>query len=134
MADKASGLKYAGGIWRRVFEEVRSDFTHITSEAKHIDAVAMELIQHPSDFIYKENASWRACFKNDHTQEGRQNFIETWFINGAIYIVDFEHFTKYKKFYSLGSCEIFHMSIENSIDIDSPIDLLMAEGWINEKN
>jgi len=91
-------------------------------------------IQHPSDFIYKENSSWRACFKNDHTQEGRQNFIETWFINGAIYIVDFEHFKKYKKFYSLDSCEIFHMSIENSIDIDSPIDLLMAEGWINEKN
>ena len=50
MADKASGLKYAGGIWRRIFQEVRSDFSHIDSEAKHIDAVAMELIQHPSDF------------------------------------------------------------------------------------
>ena len=50
MADKASGLKYAGGIWRRVLEEVRADFDHISSEAKHIDAVAMELIQHPSEF------------------------------------------------------------------------------------
>ena len=50
MADKASGLKYAGGIWRRIFEEVRNEFSHIESEAKHIDAVAMELIQHPSDF------------------------------------------------------------------------------------
>ncbi|MBI3129205.1 MAG: isocitrate/isopropylmalate dehydrogenase family protein [Candidatus Tectomicrobia bacterium] len=50
MADKASGLRYAGGIWRRVFEEVRADFPGVESEAKHIDAVAMELIQHPGHF------------------------------------------------------------------------------------
>ena len=48
MADKASGLRYAGGIWRRVFDEVRADFEDIESEAKHIDAVAMEVIQHPA--------------------------------------------------------------------------------------
>ena len=50
MADKASGLRYAGGIWRRVFDEVRADFEDIESEAKHIDAVAMEVIQHPGEF------------------------------------------------------------------------------------
>ncbi|MEE9276424.1 MAG: isocitrate/isopropylmalate family dehydrogenase, partial [bacterium] len=50
MADKASGLRYAGGIWRRVFEEVGADFPGVESEAKHIDAVAMELIQHPKEF------------------------------------------------------------------------------------
>ncbi len=50
MADKASGLRYAGGIWRRVFEEVRADFGDLESEARHIDAVAMEVIQHPEEF------------------------------------------------------------------------------------
>ncbi|MFQ6090954.1 MAG: isocitrate/isopropylmalate dehydrogenase family protein, partial [Candidatus Bipolaricaulia bacterium] len=50
MADKASGLRYAGGIWRRVFDKVRADFPGIEAEAKHIDAVAMELIQHPEHF------------------------------------------------------------------------------------
>ncbi|OGL58251.1 MAG: hypothetical protein A3I72_06095 [Candidatus Tectomicrobia bacterium RIFCSPLOWO2_02_FULL_70_19] len=50
MADKASGLRYAGGIWRRVFEEVRAEFKDVESEAKHIDAVAMELVQHPQAF------------------------------------------------------------------------------------
>ncbi len=50
MADKASGLRYAGGIWRRVFDEVRADFPGVEAEAKHIDAVAMELIQHPREF------------------------------------------------------------------------------------
>ncbi len=50
MADKASGLRYAGGIWRRVFAQVRADFPAVEAEAKHIDAVAMELIQHPQHF------------------------------------------------------------------------------------
>jgi len=50
MADKASGLRYAGGIWRRVFAEVAAGFPSIEGEAKHIDAVAMELIQHPEAF------------------------------------------------------------------------------------
>ena len=50
MADKASGLRYAGGIWRRVFEEVRADFADIESGAAHIDAVAMEVIRHPGEF------------------------------------------------------------------------------------
>ncbi len=50
MADKASGLRYAGGIWRRIFDEVRGEFPAIEGEAKHIDAVAMELIQHPGRF------------------------------------------------------------------------------------
>ena len=50
VADKAGGLKYAGAIWRRVYEEVRADFPGLESNAMHIDAVAMELIQHPEKF------------------------------------------------------------------------------------
>lgn len=50
MADKASGLRYAGGIWRRVFEEARADFPEVESEAAHIDAVAMEMIRRPAEF------------------------------------------------------------------------------------
>lgn len=50
VADKAGGLKFAGAIWRRVFEEVRVDFPGIESNTMHIDAVAMELIQHPAHF------------------------------------------------------------------------------------
>mgnify|MGYP001162199049 CR=1 FL=1 len=91
-------------------------------------------LQHPSDFIFKKGKKWESCFNNSHTKEGRQNFTETWFINGAIYIVDFDYFVEYKKFYSLETCEVFHMNIQNSIDIDSPIDLLMANAWINRKN
>ncbi|MDA1001655.1 MAG: isocitrate/isopropylmalate dehydrogenase family protein [bacterium] len=50
MTDKATGLRYAGGIWRRVFDEVRAQFPGIESEARLIDAVCMELIQHPEEF------------------------------------------------------------------------------------
>ena len=90
-------------------------------------------IQHPSDFIFNKDGSWYSCFDNDHRKEGRQNFTEAWFINGAIYIVDFKYFFQNQQFYSLDSCEIFKMSIENSIDIDLPIDLMMANAWINER-
>lgn len=57
VADKAGGLKYAGALWRRVYEEVRADFPGIESNAMHIDAVAMELIQHPDkfDIVVTEN-------------------------------------------------------------------------------
>ncbi len=50
VADKAGGLKFAGAVWRRAYEEVRADYPGIESNAMHIDAVAMELIRHPEDF------------------------------------------------------------------------------------
>ncbi len=50
VADKAGGLKFAGPVWRRAWEEVRADFPSIETNAMHVDAVAMELIRHPGDF------------------------------------------------------------------------------------
>jgi len=57
VADKAGGLRFAGPVWRRVWEEVRADFPDIETNAMHIDAVAMEIIRHPGDFdvIVTEN-------------------------------------------------------------------------------
>jgi 3-isopropylmalate dehydrogenase len=50
VADKAGGLKFAGPVWRRAWEEVKADFPSIETNAMHVDAVAMELIRHPADF------------------------------------------------------------------------------------
>ncbi|MDP6366615.1 MAG: isocitrate/isopropylmalate family dehydrogenase [Nitrospinota bacterium] len=50
VADKAGGLKFAGPVWRRAWEEVKADFPTIETNAMHVDAVAMELIRHPADF------------------------------------------------------------------------------------
>lgn len=87
-------------------------------------------IQHPSDFIYKEQDKWAYCFKEETLKEGRQNFREAWFINGSIYITDTDYLLQNKCFYKLTDCEIFNMPIECSIDIDLPIDLLMATAYL----
>lgn len=50
VADKAGGLRFAGPVWRRAWDEVKADFPGVETNAMHVDAVAMELIRHPGDF------------------------------------------------------------------------------------
>jgi 3-isopropylmalate dehydrogenase len=49
MADKANAIP-AHGLWRRVFEEVGSEYSDIRRETRYIDAMAMDLIRTPESF------------------------------------------------------------------------------------
>ena len=44
MADKANAIA-AHGLWRRVFEEVGSEYADITRDTRYIDAMAMDLVR-----------------------------------------------------------------------------------------
>ncbi|MDB0049842.1 acylneuraminate cytidylyltransferase family protein [Pseudomonadales bacterium] len=92
-------------------------------------------IQHPSDFIYQHDQGFRYCFdRKESFVVRRQDFADCWFINGSIYITETQFLFDQNMFYALDNCELFHMSLESSVDIDTPIDLMIAETVIKHLN
>ncbi len=57
LADKANADPHVYGLWRRVFEEVSVEYPEIESEARYVDALAMQLVREPERFsvIVTEN-------------------------------------------------------------------------------
>src|SRR5688500_13279370 len=49
MSDKANAVP-AHGLWRRVFEEVGSEYTDVKRDTRYIDAMAMDMIRTPEAF------------------------------------------------------------------------------------
>lgn len=50
LADKANAVPHVYGLWRRVFAEVASEYPDIPSEARYVDALAMQLVREPDRF------------------------------------------------------------------------------------
>ena len=50
LVDKANVLAYEGGLWRRVFAEVGSEFPGIHRNAMYVDAMAMDLVRRPQRY------------------------------------------------------------------------------------
>ena len=69
-------------------------------------------------------------FLNRATNRQRQQLDKFYRINGSIYIVNVEHFSKGKDIYDSGSFA-YIMPVERSIDIDTELDFLIAETVLN---
>jgi len=50
LVDKANVMRFVGGLWRRVFEEVASEYPHIEADAMYVDAMAMDLVRRPERY------------------------------------------------------------------------------------
>lgn len=50
LADKANAMRYAGGLWRRVFAEVGSEYPDIEREAMYVDALALDMVLRPARY------------------------------------------------------------------------------------
>ena len=50
LGDKANAVPHVYGLWRRVFAEVAEEYPRIQSEARYVDALAMELVRRPDRF------------------------------------------------------------------------------------
>ena len=50
MADKSNAMTSGHALWQRVFREVAADFPDITATHYYIDALAMYMVQDPSQF------------------------------------------------------------------------------------
>ncbi len=57
LADKANAVPHVYGLWRRVFQEVAEEYPDVESEARYVDALAMQLFREPEQFsvIVTEN-------------------------------------------------------------------------------
>lgn len=69
-------------------------------------------------------------FLNSASNRQRQQLSTYYRINGAIYIVDAEHFLSGKNIYDGGSYA-YIMPAERSIDIDTELDFMIAETVLN---
>jgi 3-isopropylmalate dehydrogenase len=50
LVDKANAMRHAGGLWRRVFEEVGEGFGEVERDAMYVDAMAMDLVRRPEAY------------------------------------------------------------------------------------
>lgn len=66
------------------------------------------------------------------SSDNRQALSAVWYPNGAIYIFSIQDFSESRSFPTSGSVP-FEMSDAASIDVDSSLDLRIAEGLINEQ-
>jgi 3-isopropylmalate dehydrogenase len=57
LADKANAVPHVYGLWRRVFQEIAEEYPDIESDARYVDALAMQLVREPEEFsvIVTEN-------------------------------------------------------------------------------
>jgi 3-isopropylmalate dehydrogenase len=50
MSDKSNVLRYAHGLWRRVFAQVGAEYPDVKAEHLYADVCAMEMVKHPERF------------------------------------------------------------------------------------
>ncbi len=50
MVDKANAMPHAGGLWRRVFQEVGAEYEGVRQDTMYVDAMAMDLVRRPSEY------------------------------------------------------------------------------------
>lgn len=50
LVDKSNVMRFVGGLWRRVFEEVASEYPDIDTDAMYVDAMAMDLVRRPQRY------------------------------------------------------------------------------------
>lgn len=83
-------------------------------------------LQHPYDFVVEMDDDINFLCRRKRAFR-RQDFDQTFFMNGSIYITKYAFFKEKKKIYDLKSCVLYKMPIESSIDIDTPFDLELSE-------
>lgn len=107
--------------------------------SNHIDAAIVKLIDSKSDSLISSYEINNKYLKSFYEEEGRIKPLSSSYINsnrqqnprlylsnGAIYIVNISVFKKKKSFITTNTLN-FLMTLEDSIDVDSMEDLILAE-------
>lgn len=92
------------------------------------------VIHHPADYLYRPDprSAEFAWVMRSEAWSRRQDFPEVWFNTGALYICRAEYLQRHRRFYDSGSY-VFRMAEESALDIDTPFDLSLARGWIEQQ-
>ena len=86
------------------------------------------MIHHPSECIIEnlKGQNWSYLIEPANVKR-RQDYVGSyWFINGAMYCFDVQNFLDNKAFNWKGA-KLLKMSEENSLDIDTNLDFIMAD-------
>lgn len=90
--------------------------------------------ENPFFNLFKENDNGRLePFVNDSSYTRRQDCPKAFAYNGSIYIVSVYAFEQ-KKTFSFDQIYMYLMPEERSIDIDNPVDWVLAEYFLNKQN
>lgn len=114
----------------RTAEDIRSAYD-LYYEKKATSVVSVCQMEHSP--LWCNTLSETLCmdgFLNNANNRQRQQLDEYYRINGSIYIVNVDHFLKGNSIYDAGSYA-YIMPVERSIDIDTALDLLIAETIMN---
>ncbi len=91
-----------------------------------------EAIHHPADYLFENDAGNLEFLLSDFKGMRRQDFPPIYFNNGAFYACKTDYFKKNLSFYDEYS-KILKMNSRTIVDIDSELDLELAETLIKQK-
>ena len=115
--------------------------------AKHIDqafeylrsnngdgVIGVTKVDHPIEWsnVLPENMAMDQFFSSGCKSVRSQDLPERYRINGAIYIADVKRFMDEKTFFFSSNIFAFLMDKDVSIDIDTPLDLKIAEVFLSD--
>lgn len=94
--------------------------------------VSVSQVQHPPHWMYTIERDILVPILKGKNILRRQDAPKIYQLNGAVFVTSKEHLLKNNLIFS-GEIRPYIMSIERSIDIDSPLDLKLAELIISHK-
>lgn len=116
----------------RKFSEIIKGFKELTSNKESNSIVGVsDPLSDPSDCLMESNCETMKFILPRELNSQRQEFKQTYFINGAFYGCKTDYFIKNKSFFDLKS-HLLLMSDFASIDIDKEIDYQIANSLIKK--
>jgi CMP-N,N'-diacetyllegionaminic acid synthase len=118
----------------RTEEDLRTALKQFLQSGKSCLIGVSEPQQHPSNMIVRTGDAFAYCQERKADARGRQDFHETWFINGAIYITQTAFFNETRRIYDLNACALYVVPSDRAFDINTPLDLALVRAHIHSIN
>ena len=112
----------------RSHQDIVNSVKMIKNDKSHSLFSISESLEHPYEsIVLQKNKKWKYLLKDARKFHRRQDFnLETFFINGAIYIVSTKHLLKNKSMHSKNN-SLYKMPKNRSLDINDYDDLELAK-------
>ena len=118
----------------RTSRHIDSAFS-LVEEKQVLGAVSVCSTEHPLEWMGKIGSDWvlDSFFNETEMEKQSQEFVPSYQINGAIYIVPVERFLKEETLFLSTGMVAYVMNRRDSVDIDDEYDLRMAEWLLSER-
>ena len=109
-----------------IFDLIRRDEIH--------NAVTVTEVEHPVQWCFRmpENRSMKEMAESPYNYMRRQELEKYYLENGAIYLVDAKKIMNPQYNFYADNCFGYIMPRERSVDIDTKVDLLVADAYMQD--